>query len=405
MQDVPWGNAYPNVDDFKRIFTFPEQPNDVAIGFNAEQWRRAYPYIPLRGRNSERGRQQQAQESSSNIRIVGPPLRFQPYFGGAASRKFAASAWITLNAPFLQFLETFDASLAEQLHAMPGFENCRFQGLVKKSHDIRVLELPIDEQTAFISCDDRGESISVADSACRAQFTKTWNIGIRFCRPTFRVENWFVNPIFRDVRLRIVCESLLFYPRNFVSARMRSLDSIERRYRIYHETGIDIDALEQEDDIEMISPLPLRQRRVNAVINVEPEEERRARLAKERNVGSGWCPALTTADEELALQWEDEEACCICLNNLCNAAFDPCKHVCACIPCVQQLSAQQCPVCRANVVRVTRVVAAVQPDAMEAAQISIAATSACSSSSDVKREKVAQEEEEETSRKEEEILF
>ncbi len=380
MMYVPWDEVHSAVDRFAQIFVFPPEPQ--AITFNQAEWQRLYPYAPLTATNST--------TASRIIRINAPLLRFQQFFGGPTSRKFTLSAQITLNAVFLQFLQTLDSSFEQQLRAFPNYERIRFQGLIKKVNNVRLLELPIDEDTDFFMCNPAS---GVTEEIDRERALRTWTISRAPCRPKFRIDSWYINRIFQCVRIKIVCESLTFYPgRDSQLVASRSLESLQQRHDIFIRSGIDIDTDLNEDERSgawqipywrasqsSANPhgyIPLQNSgrntsrssssggpsRVNisreegqTFITIESDEEARLRNAKQSNVSSNWCPPLLPSDSNIALEWEDEEGCCICLSNLCNANFQPCNHTCTCMPCAQQLFVRQCPVCRATITKVERV--------------------------------------------------
>ena len=351
MQNVPWDQIHSSLPDFKTIFRISQQNSEpsvtestqeknAAVYVDIRQWERVYPYVAFLRSGS-------AQRNENIVRIVGPALRFKNYVSGANSRKFVLSALVTLNVQFLHFLETFDSAIAAQVTAIPGYERRKFQGLIKTTQNQRVLELQIDENTDFFVCD---RNTGVVKKIDREAAMRSWAISRAPCKPQFRIDNWFIHHIFQSVRLKIVCESLTFYPgREWMLTPSRSLESLENRYRVYRETGYDVDldneVLEEEDaPVEEVE-----------IISVETEEEKRLKFAIKDNVACGWCPPLSAADENLTVEWEDENVCCICLCNCCNAYLMPCEHRCVCIPCAQQLLVRQCPICRSRVEKVLRV--------------------------------------------------
>lgn len=46
---------------------------------------------------------------------------------------------------------------------------------------------------------------------------------------------------------------------------------------------------------------------------------------------------------------EENEVCCICLDNACNTLFHPCKHKRVCIECAGRMPGHTCPLCRSKI--------------------------------------------------------
>lgn len=407
MLSVPWNKIHANVDDFQCIFVFPRLPNAEPLRVDANAWRRAYPYAELYDNCAATTSTSEGAETASveratasveatvqrattalavtplkRIRIVGPALRFKQYTGAPTSARFVISALVTLNVTFLHFLETLDSALEARLRTMPEYNGLSFQGLVKVMSNIRVLELPIDEYTDCYVCD---RETGARTSVDRGEAMRRWSYTRAPCRPTFRIENWHINPIFHSVRLRIVCESLTFYPgRESLLTATIALDTLAQRHRIYRETGVDImqyEVLDADEDDVILDQFHSSLLRASSFSSSSLSStstssssssssscssstsefsgsaalSERLRRMCAQNVRSGWCPLLDDVDKQIAVQWEDENACCICLCNLCNALFNPCAHTCVCIPCAQQMPVHQCPICRLEVARVSRI--------------------------------------------------
>ena len=49
----------------------------------------------------------------------------------------------------------------------------------------------------------------------------------------------------------------------------------------------------------------------------------------------------------------DEQNCKVCLNNLSDCLFLPCRHICSCIECAQAL--RSCPICRKKLEKIIKI--------------------------------------------------
>jgi hypothetical protein len=52
---------------------------------------------------------------------------------------------------------------------------------------------------------------------------------------------------------------------------------------------------------------------------------------------------------------EDAQKCQICMENDCDAAIEPCGHVCCCMDCADDLPKRVCPMCREPITKVMKV--------------------------------------------------
>jgi hypothetical protein len=51
----------------------------------------------------------------------------------------------------------------------------------------------------------------------------------------------------------------------------------------------------------------------------------------------------------------DETCCCVCLDKRFDTLFEPCRHLCCCRDCANQLNSKECPICKAQIERVINV--------------------------------------------------
>ncbi len=78
--------------------------------------------------------------------------------------------------------------------------------------------------------------------------------------------------------------------------------------------------------------------------NVKKEEER---IRRQLEIVAEQILLTKEADDAKNMKKDEENECCICMDNFCNVLFVPCKHNCVCTACSESLSA--CPLCRKGI--------------------------------------------------------